>query len=167
MIETQEKLKLKCPICPPSVRCFVDECKSTKGCSCLNLNNSWDGQLAFQDEMFKGWDNEWTPSFISNALAGEGGEFTEEMLPIDLAVMMLRKHVAQGKVANLVKKLDGGGTNRVKANITPEKALEELVDDHIYSILLVKRLGFTREDFSKALAAKIAKNYERMKVNRW
>ena len=122
----------------------------------LGAQAAWEEEVKFQDLMFPGW-REWTKSFVSNALAGEGGEFTE---------VLLRFQVAQGKVSNLAKKLDGGGTNKVKS-ITPEVVIEELADVYIYLILLAELLGHNGEQFGGVVLKKIAKNYDRMKPKEW
>jgi hypothetical protein len=127
--------------------------------------SAWKLEIEFQDDYFRGW-REWKASFLSTALDGESGEFTHEAFPTEFAILHLRLHVARGKAANLVKKLEGGGTNR-NGKYTPRVVIEELADVFIYLVLLAEVLGYDEYKFRNVVQEKVQKNMKRMAPGEW
>lgn len=92
--------------------------------------------IKFNNRYFPNWKNV-EDVYYSNAIAGECGE-----------------------LCNLVKKLNGGGTN----NKTPskEELFKECADIFIYLSLFLMKNDISSNEFKEIIINKIGQNYERM-----
>ena len=115
----------------------------------------WKKVLEFNDKYFPDWRKSHI-IFMSNALAGESGELS---LDVILSLLLTAK---VGSLCNMIKHYIGGGTSSATNTVTREDILLELVDLDIYKILAVEGLGFTEQDFVNAMDKKLQENIKRM-----
>jgi len=105
----------------------------------MDTNLKWSRIIAFNDEYFPKWREDYQPIFGSNALAGEAGE-----------------------VCNKIKKFYGGGTNKDSSRVSESDIVEECVDVYIYMVLLCESLGYGHQMFSEIFDSKMAELHRRM-----
>lgn len=94
--------------------------------------------LKFNNKYFKNWKNV-EDVYYSNAIAGECGE-----------------------LCNLVKKLNGGGTNNNNKTLSKEELFKECADIFIYLSLFLMKNDISSNEFKEIIISKISQNYKRM-----